>query len=219
MLIFSRLPEFLWAEAVSTACYTQNRSIIHKRHNKTPYELLRGRKQNVKYFHVFGSLCYPTNDRDDLGKMKPKADIGIFIGYSETSRGFRIYNRRTKNIMETIHVKFDELTTMDSEHDSLEPVSQRFINDESSAASMNTPSKEDLDNLFGPMFDEYFEKKSFNMPINSVAQQVHNYEDSPMTTSTDIEEYETPPIVTTSEEQTSPISLTKVDEFYQEDST
>ncbi|GJZ92854.1 retrovirus-related pol polyprotein from transposon TNT 1-94 [Tanacetum coccineum] len=75
MLIFFRLPEFLWAEAVSTACFTQNRSIIYTRHNKTLYELLHGRKPNVEYFHVFGSLCYPTNDRDDLGKMKPKADI------------------------------------------------------------------------------------------------------------------------------------------------
>ncbi|GJU33344.1 retrovirus-related pol polyprotein from transposon TNT 1-94 [Tanacetum coccineum] len=75
MLIFSKLPEFLWAEAVATACFTQNRSIIHTRYNKTPYELLRGRKPNIAYFHVFGSLCYPTNDRDDLGKMKPKADI------------------------------------------------------------------------------------------------------------------------------------------------
>ncbi|GJS12937.1 retrovirus-related pol polyprotein from transposon TNT 1-94 [Tanacetum coccineum] len=128
MLIFSRLPEFLWAEAISTACFTQNGSIIHTRYNKTPYELLRDRKLNVEYFHVFGLLCYPINDRDDLGKMKPKADIGIFNGYSETSRGFRIYNRRTKKIMETIHVKFDELTAMASEHESLEPVSQRFIN-------------------------------------------------------------------------------------------
>ncbi|GJR73073.1 putative ribonuclease H-like domain-containing protein, partial [Tanacetum coccineum] len=116
MLIFSPLPEFLWAEAISTACFTQNRSIIHPRYNKTPYELLHGRKPNVEYFLVFGSLCYPTNDRDDLGKMKPKADIIIFIRYSKTSRGFRIYNRRTKKIMETIHVKFDELTAMASEH-------------------------------------------------------------------------------------------------------
>ncbi|GJX02293.1 retrovirus-related pol polyprotein from transposon TNT 1-94 [Tanacetum coccineum] len=52
MLIFSRLPEFLWAEAVATAYFTQNRSIIHTRHHKTPYELLRGRKPNVEYFHV-----------------------------------------------------------------------------------------------------------------------------------------------------------------------
>ncbi|GKD07658.1 retrovirus-related pol polyprotein from transposon TNT 1-94 [Tanacetum coccineum] len=121
MLIFFKAPEFLWAEGIATACFTQNRSIIHTRHNKTPYELIRGRKPNVQYFHVFGSLCYPTNDHDDLGKMKPKADIGIFVGYSESSRGFRIYNRRTKKIMETIHVKFDELTAMASECNNLEP--------------------------------------------------------------------------------------------------
>ncbi|GKF53950.1 hypothetical protein Tco_0160860, partial [Tanacetum coccineum] len=68
---------------------------------------------------------------------------------------------------------------------------------------MNTPSKEDLDKLFGPMFDEYFIKKSSDMTINFVAQQDHNKEDSPMTTSIDIEEHEAPPIVKTSEEQTS----------------
>ncbi|GJS64298.1 gag-pol polyprotein [Tanacetum coccineum] len=165
-------------------------SINGNKHNKTPYELLRGRKLNVKYFHVFGSLCYPTNNRDDLGKMKPKADIGIFIGYSETSKGFQIYNQRTKKIMETIHVKFDELTAMASKHDSLEPVSQQFINDDSSAESMNTPSKEDLDNLF----------------------------DSPLISSIIIEENQAPPIVTSSEEQTSQISVNEADEFYQEDS-
>ncbi|GJV32513.1 retrovirus-related pol polyprotein from transposon TNT 1-94 [Tanacetum coccineum] len=77
MLIFSKAPEFLWAEAIATACFTQNRSIIHTRHNKTPYELIRGRKPNIQYFYVFGSLCYPTNDRDNLGKMKSKADIDL----------------------------------------------------------------------------------------------------------------------------------------------
>ncbi|GKF40649.1 hypothetical protein Tco_0123991, partial [Tanacetum coccineum] len=63
------------AEAIATACFTQNRSIIHTRHNETPYELIRSRQPNIQYFYVFGSLCYPTNDRDDLGKMKLKADI------------------------------------------------------------------------------------------------------------------------------------------------
>ncbi|GJX16970.1 retrovirus-related pol polyprotein from transposon TNT 1-94 [Tanacetum coccineum] len=139
MLIFSRLPEFLWAEAVATACFTQNRSIIHTRHNKTPYELLCGRKPNVEYFHVFGSLCYLTNDRDDLGKMKPKANIGVFIGYSETSRGFRIYNRRTKKIMETINVKFDELTAMASKHD-YSPSTSSIIVDEHEAPPIVTTS-------------------------------------------------------------------------------
>ncbi|GKE51738.1 retrovirus-related pol polyprotein from transposon TNT 1-94, partial [Tanacetum coccineum] len=74
MLIFSKALLFLWAEAVTTACYTQNRSLIRKRHNKTPYELLHDRKP-LKYLHVFGVLCYPTNDNEDLGKLKPKADI------------------------------------------------------------------------------------------------------------------------------------------------
>ncbi|GJT97850.1 retrovirus-related pol polyprotein from transposon TNT 1-94, partial [Tanacetum coccineum] len=80
MLIFSKSPLFLWAEAVATACYTQNRSLIHPRYNKTPYELLRYRKPERKYLHVFGALCYSTNDSEDLGKLKPKADIRIFIG-------------------------------------------------------------------------------------------------------------------------------------------
>ncbi|GJS04035.1 retrovirus-related pol polyprotein from transposon TNT 1-94 [Tanacetum coccineum] len=97
MLIFSKSPEFLWAEAISTACFTQNRSLIHTRYNKTPYELLCGRKPNVKYFHVFESLCYLTNDRKDLGKMKPKANIGIFIGYSESFREFQIYKKNYGN--------------------------------------------------------------------------------------------------------------------------
>ncbi|GKE59770.1 retrovirus-related pol polyprotein from transposon TNT 1-94 [Tanacetum coccineum] len=121
MLIFSNSPDFLWAEAVATACFTQNRSLIHTHYQKTPYELIRERKPNVQFFHVFGSLCYPTNDRDDLRKLKPKADIGIIIRYSEDSRGLQIYNCRTRKIMETIHVKFDELTTMASERNSLEP--------------------------------------------------------------------------------------------------
>ncbi|GJW69790.1 retrovirus-related pol polyprotein from transposon TNT 1-94, partial [Tanacetum coccineum] len=175
-------------------------------------------KPNVEYFHVFRSLCYPTNDRDDLGKMKPKADIGVFIGYSKTSRGFRIYNRRTKKIMETINFKFDELTAMASEHDYLEPELQRFINHNSSAEEMNTPSKEDLDNLFGPMFEEYFEKTFSDTPINSVAQPTQIHEDSPSTSSIIVDGHEAPPIATISDEQTSPISLTEADEFNQEDS-
>ncbi|GJV02339.1 integrase, catalytic region, zinc finger, CCHC-type containing protein [Tanacetum coccineum] len=75
MRIFSKTLKFPWVEAIATACFTQNRSIVYTQHNKTPYELIRGRKPNIQYFHVFGSLCYPTNDHDDLGKMKPKANI------------------------------------------------------------------------------------------------------------------------------------------------
>ncbi|GJZ86917.1 retrovirus-related pol polyprotein from transposon TNT 1-94 [Tanacetum coccineum] len=190
MLIFSRLPQFLWAEAVATACFTQNRSIINTRYNKTPYELLQGQKPNIEFFHVFGSLCYPTNDRDDLGKMKQKADIG-----------------------------FDELIAMASEHDCLEPELQRFNNHNSSDDLMNTPSKEDLDNLFGSMFEDYFEHKTSDTTINSAAQPTHAHEDSSSTSLIFVDTHEAPPIVTTSYEQTSPISLPKSDEFNQEDST
>ncbi|GKE87166.1 retrovirus-related pol polyprotein from transposon TNT 1-94 [Tanacetum coccineum] len=69
MLIFSKALMFLWAEFVATACYTQNRSLIHTRHNKTPYELVHDKKPDLTFFQVFGALCYPTNDREDLGKL------------------------------------------------------------------------------------------------------------------------------------------------------
>ncbi|GJR58601.1 retrovirus-related pol polyprotein from transposon TNT 1-94 [Tanacetum coccineum] len=174
MLIFFETPEFLWAEAIATACFTQNLSIVHTQYNKTPYELIRGRQPNVQHFHVFGSLCYPTNDRDDLGKMKPKADIGIFIGYSESSRGFRIYNRQTKKIMETFHVKFDELTTMASECNNLKPRINSTNFQDSSEDSQSVPSKTDLDNLFGPLYEEYYAMSSPEVLDNSAAYTLDN---------------------------------------------
>ncbi|GKA32931.1 retrovirus-related pol polyprotein from transposon TNT 1-94 [Tanacetum coccineum] len=78
MLIFSKAPLFLWAEAINTACYTQNRSLIRHRYNKTLYELMQDKKMNLSFLHVFGSLCYPTSDHEDLGKFDAKADIGFF---------------------------------------------------------------------------------------------------------------------------------------------
>ncbi|GKE92581.1 retrovirus-related pol polyprotein from transposon TNT 1-94 [Tanacetum coccineum] len=100
MLIFSKAPMFLWAKAVATACYTQNRSLIHTRHNKTPYELVHDKKPDLTFFQVFGALCYPTNDSEDLGKLQPTADIRIFVGYAPSMKGYRIYNKRTRQIME-----------------------------------------------------------------------------------------------------------------------
>ncbi|GKE85121.1 retrovirus-related pol polyprotein from transposon TNT 1-94 [Tanacetum coccineum] len=80
MLIFSKAPLFLWSEAINTACYTQNRSLIHLRYNKTSYELVHEKKPDLSFLHVFGSLCYPANDSEDLGKLNAKADLGIFVG-------------------------------------------------------------------------------------------------------------------------------------------
>ncbi|GJW67367.1 retrovirus-related pol polyprotein from transposon TNT 1-94 [Tanacetum coccineum] len=94
--VISKAPMFLWAEAMATACYTQNRSLIHTRHDKTSYELVHDKKPDLTFFCVFGALCYPTNDNEDLGKLQPTADIGIFVGYAPSRKGYRIYNKRTR---------------------------------------------------------------------------------------------------------------------------
>ncbi|GJU22622.1 retrovirus-related pol polyprotein from transposon TNT 1-94 [Tanacetum coccineum] len=121
MLIFSKAPLFLWAEVINTACYTQNCSIIRHQYNKTPYEPMQDKKLDLSFFHVFGALYYPTNDNDDLGKLDAEADIGIFISYAPAKKVFRIYNKRTQKLIETIHVRFDELTSMASEQFSSGP--------------------------------------------------------------------------------------------------
>nr|GFA01850.1 retrovirus-related Pol polyprotein from transposon TNT 1-94 [Tanacetum cinerariifolium] len=125
-------------EAIATVCFTQNRSIIHRRFNKTPYELINGKKPDISFLHVFGALCYPKNDHEDIGKLGAKSDIGFFIGYSADSCAYRVYNRRIKKIMETINVSFDELSVMAFEQRSSKP----RLNSE-------------LDLLFEAMYDDY----------------------------------------------------------------
>nr|GEX45582.1 retrovirus-related Pol polyprotein from transposon TNT 1-94 [Tanacetum cinerariifolium] len=98
MLIFSRAPLLLLAEAISTACFTQNRSIIHLCFNKTPYELINGRKPDISFLYIFGALCYPKNDREDIGKLGAKGDIGFFIGYSADSCAYRVYNPTARTV-------------------------------------------------------------------------------------------------------------------------
>nr|GFB32571.1 hypothetical protein [Tanacetum cinerariifolium] len=153
----------LWAEAVATACFTQNRSIICLRHGKIPYEHMHSKLPDLSFFHVFGALCYPINDSENLGKLQPKADIGIFIGYAQTKKAFRIYNRRTRRIVETIHVDFDELISMAFEQCSSGPalndmtpgtISSGLVQKSSSSTSYVPPSRNDWDLLFQPMFDE-----------------------------------------------------------------
>nr|GEW29937.1 integrase, catalytic region, zinc finger, CCHC-type, peptidase aspartic, catalytic [Tanacetum cinerariifolium] len=150
-------------EAMETACFTQNRSIIHLRHGKTPYELLHNKLPDLSFFHVFGALCYPTNNSKNLGKLQPKADIRIFIGYAPTKKAFRIYNKRTRRIVETIHVDFDELTAMASEQISSGPtlnemtpatISSGLMQKSSPSTSYVPPLRNDWDFLFQLMFDE-----------------------------------------------------------------
>nr|GFB22320.1 integrase, catalytic region, zinc finger, CCHC-type, peptidase aspartic, catalytic [Tanacetum cinerariifolium] len=165
MLIFSRAPLFLWAEAIATACFTQNRSIIHRRFNKTPYELVNSKKLDISFLYVFGALCYPKNDREDIGKLGAKGDIGFFIRYSADSCAYRIYNRRTKNIMETMNVSFDELSMLAFKQRSSKPglqsMTSRQINSgldltyAPSTITTQQPTEGELDLLFEAMYDDY----------------------------------------------------------------
>nr|GEU75816.1 integrase, catalytic region, zinc finger, CCHC-type, peptidase aspartic, catalytic [Tanacetum cinerariifolium] len=161
-------------QAVATACFTQNRFIIRLRHGKTPYELLHNKLPNLSFLHVFGALCYPTNDSENLGKLQSKADIGIFIGYAPTKKAFRIYNRSTRRIVETIHVDFDELTAMAFEQSSSGPalnemtpatISSGLVQKSSPSTSYVPPSRNDWDLLFQLMFDELLK------PLSSVDHQ------------------------------------------------
>ncbi|GJZ40219.1 retrovirus-related pol polyprotein from transposon TNT 1-94 [Tanacetum coccineum] len=154
-------------------------------HEKKPY---------LSFLYVFGSLCYPAYDSEDLGKLKLKADIGIFVGYAPAKKAFRIYNKRTRQIMEIIHVTFDELTTMVSEQFSSGPAPQLMTpRTLSSGLVPNSPSltpyvpltNNDWDILFQPMFDEFFNPPPsvVSMVPTAIAQRAADPTGSPVSTS------------------------------------
>nr|GEY33742.1 hypothetical protein [Tanacetum cinerariifolium] len=165
ILIFSRAPLFLWAEAIVTVCFTQSRSIIHCRFNKIPYELINGRKPDISFLYVFGALCYPKNDREYFGKLGAKGDIGFFIGYFADSCAYKVFNQRTKKIMETMNVSFDELSAMDFKQRSSKPMLQSMTSGQISSGldltyapsniTTQQPTEGELDLLFEAMYDDY----------------------------------------------------------------
>ncbi|GJX24420.1 putative ribonuclease H-like domain-containing protein [Tanacetum coccineum] len=110
MLADSKLPTTFWAEAVNTACYVQNRVLVIKPHNKTPYELFLDRKPALSFMRPFGCPITILNTIDHLGKFDEKADEGFFVGYSTNSKAFRVFNSRTIIVEENLHVKFNEDT-------------------------------------------------------------------------------------------------------------
>nr|GFA98755.1 retrovirus-related Pol polyprotein from transposon TNT 1-94 [Tanacetum cinerariifolium] len=162
-----KVPLFFWAKAIATACFTQNRSLVIPLHEKTPYHIINDQKPSVKFFHIFGSVCYIVRDGENLDKMKEKGNECISVGYSTQSRAYRVFNKRTRVIMESIHVNFDELPQMASyqlssdpapecqtmalEHDSLSP--ERKCQ-ENVSQDRTVKMSNELDLLFSPMFDE-----------------------------------------------------------------
>nr|GEY41435.1 hypothetical protein [Tanacetum cinerariifolium] len=165
-LIDNRVAAALEAQATNMAI-TDN-----KNRNPEPRETHVARKCNYKslkpdlcYLHIFGALCYLTNDSENLSKLQAKADIGIFIGYSPKKKDYHIYNRCTQRIIETIHVDFDELTAMASEQSILEPALHEMTHATPSSglvpnlpppAPFIPPSRHERDLMFQPVFDEFF---------------------------------------------------------------
>nr|GEX20379.1 retrovirus-related Pol polyprotein from transposon TNT 1-94 [Tanacetum cinerariifolium] len=168
MLSAAKVPLFFWAEAISTACFTQNRSLVIPHHDKTPYHIINNRKPLVKFFHIFGSVCYIVRDGENLDKMKGKGDECIFVGYSNQSRAYRVFNKRTRVIMESIHVNFDELPHTVSSHNSSDPAPEcqttalnhdslspgRKCQENASHGDKTVTMSNELDLLFSPMFHE-----------------------------------------------------------------
>ncbi|GJU34578.1 putative ribonuclease H-like domain-containing protein [Tanacetum coccineum] len=110
MLADSKLPTTFWAKAVNTACYVQNRVLVVKPHNKTPYELFHGRTPTLSFMRPFGCPVTILNTIDHLGKFDGKADEGFFVGYSLNSKAFRVFNSRTRIVEENLHIRFSEST-------------------------------------------------------------------------------------------------------------
>nr|GEW10695.1 hypothetical protein [Tanacetum cinerariifolium] len=153
MLIFSKALIFHWAEFVATACYTQNRSLIHTRYNKTACELVYNKKPDFTFLCVFGALCYPTNDSKDLGKLQPTADIGIFVGYAPSRKGYKIYNKRTRRPAPTFLMTGQ--------------ISLGLIPNMIPVAPYVPPANIELEILFQPMFDEYLEPSCIDRTASS----------------------------------------------------
>nr|GEW75297.1 retrovirus-related Pol polyprotein from transposon TNT 1-94 [Tanacetum cinerariifolium] len=178
VLTFANLPLFLWAEDITIACFTQNRSISHKRFDKTPYELMNKRKPNIKFFHVFGCNCYLLNDYDFVRKLKAKRDIGVYVGYSKESTSFRIYNKRTRKIHESVNMNFDEISEMASKQFSLEP-SLTNLNEKGKSSNpiflqVSEASKKDLEDLFQKFYDEYFDSSKLKKSLTTNVETSNN---------------------------------------------
>jgi transposase InsO family protein len=122
MLSEYNVSDSFWAEAINTACHASNRLYCHRFHNKTPYELLIGRKPNISYFRVFGCKCYILKKGTRLSKFQSKCDEGFLLGYSSCSKAYRVYNKMHGIVEEAYDVEFDETNGSHSEQENLDDV-------------------------------------------------------------------------------------------------
>ncbi|KAJ9558178.1 hypothetical protein OSB04_012792 [Centaurea solstitialis] len=161
MLAQSQLPQYLWAEAVNTACYTQNRSIIHRRFGKTPYHLLFRRIPNIDYFKVFGCPCFVLNETENRGKFGPKSDEMIFVGYSDCSVAYRVFNKKSRVVYESVNVRFDPFVEISSTVSSnADIVSNNVVFTDASSSTttfIDLPAtSNELDSLFEYFYEDLY---------------------------------------------------------------
>ncbi|GJZ40049.1 putative ribonuclease H-like domain-containing protein [Tanacetum coccineum] len=173
MLADSKLPTTFWAEAVSTACYVQNRVLVVKPHNKTPYELFRGFKPALSFMRPFGCHVTILNTLDSLGKFDGKSDEGFFVGYSLSSKAFRVYNTRTRRVEETWKYGFlEELSHMIEKNGTI-------TNESSDASYFDSPSK-DVDN--GEPKSAADDQKQIEDGLDNENDEKDKYEDDSINT-------------------------------------
>nr|GEW57953.1 hypothetical protein [Tanacetum cinerariifolium] len=179
-----------------------------------------GRKPDISFLHVFGALCYPKNDRKDIGKLGAKGNIGFFIGYSADSCAYGFYNRRTKKIIDTMNVTFDELLPMAFEQSSLKPGLQNMTSGPISSGhdltyapstiTTQQPTEGELDLLFKAMYDDYISGQPSAAPRTVLAAQAHQVRQTP-TTSTSIADTGPTPTNSSSQATNSPNTSQDVD--------
>nr|GEU32808.1 retrovirus-related Pol polyprotein from transposon TNT 1-94 [Tanacetum cinerariifolium] len=195
MLIFSHAPLFLWAEAIATACFTQNRSIIHRRFNKTPYEFINDRKPDISFLHVFGALCYPKNDREDIGKLGAKV-----MAFEQRSSKPRLQSMTSGQISAGLELTYapSTITTQQPTEGELDLVFEAMYDDyiggqpsaalrtvlASHAHQAHLQSETVADNVPNAMFDANTFVNPFATPSTSAGESssLHNVDPSNMHT-------------------------------------
>ena len=146
MLNKNSLPKYFCAKAVNTSCYVLNRVLIRPNLNKTPYGLWKNRKPNIGYFKFFGCKCFILNTKDNLGKFDSKSDVGIFLGYSNSSKAYRVYNKRTLVVEESMHVTFDESNPSSAEKGIIYDDADGELQEESSKENKKNAPQENQKN-------------------------------------------------------------------------
>ncbi|KAJ9539037.1 hypothetical protein OSB04_031770 [Centaurea solstitialis] len=209
MLAESQLPQYLWAEAVNTACYTQNRSIIHRRFGQTPYHILFGRVPSVGHFKAFGCKCFVLNETENRGKFGPKSDELLFVRYSESSIAYRDLNKQTRIVSESINVYFDPITELSSENSSssaTNPVVNADSTTQDSSMCSESSHASYLDYLFQSVYDDFTNAPSSSTENALASLSLPSSSDSVMNSSPQNDQHISVSIDTQSSD-TSPLSV------------